>query len=372
MSSVEVVLLDALGGRPVILEDVLSIEYARAVGARGGFKIALPLGRYPVSAFQVDYRIEFWRTLPNGRKVLDTDTPFFIRGRRRARGADGSAVLEIRGPSAVELCARRIVAYAAASAQAVSNGPVDDVMKVVMRENFSTDATNVNRRIAEGLLVIDANESLGPTVKVRYSRRNVLDLFGELMAGSMAIGAPVFFDVVRHDSRALAFRTFIGQRGANRGASSGSPLVFSAGSGNLTEDVFEESYEDEVNVAYAGGSGQEADRLVGAYKDAERELRSVWGRREEWVDARDSSDIDALTQEATAAVLEGRPRNTVTGTLLSTEGARYGVDWGFGDRVVAESFGQTAEVWVNALSVVIDQAGEESITSKVEGVDVSA
>lgn len=371
-SSVEVVVLDHVGDRPVILENTLRVEYARAVGYPGGFKVTLPQDAYDPTLFAIDSRVEFWRSLPGGRKILDTDSPFFIRRRRRRRGPDGSATFEFLGPSAVELCARRIVAYPAASGQAVSNGPIDDILKVVMRENFSSDATNANRQIAAEFLTIEANQSLGPTVRVRYARRNVLDLFRDLMAGSMSVGEPVFFDVIRRDRVGLSFRTYIGQRGSDHGPGSSSPIVFSAAAGNLAEDAYDEDYEDEINVGYAGGSGEEADRLERAYKDATRELRSVWGRREAWVDARDSSDADALLQDATNVVLEGRPRNTISGTLISTEGTRYGIDWGFGDRVVAESFGVTTEAWANAIAVTIDERGEETITSKVEGVEVSA
>lgn len=368
---VEIVLLDLFGERRETLEGVTSINYARALGYPGSMTLELPVDAYDPQIFEIDSRIEFWRDIGEGRRILDTDAPFFIRRRRRKRSADGEVTLTISGPSAVELCNRRIVNYNAGSAQASKNAPADNMMKAIMRENFGTSAS-ATRQVSAEYLAIGGDFSLGPTVRAKFSRRNVLEVLRDLMFGSFSTGTPTFFDVVRYDQRALLFRTYVGQRGADHGRSSSEPVVFSAEAGNLTEDEFDENYEEEVTFATAGGSGQEADRVTASYNETTRSGRSPFGRREAWVDARDDADPTSLNQDATAAVNEGRPRLTVAGSLQSTEGTRYGKHWGFGDRVVAEIFGFELEVWVSAVAVSITEGGEENVTAKVEGVEVTA
>lgn len=372
VGDVEIVLLDIFGERVQVIGDFYTATYARSIGFPGSMTLELPLDAYDPNIFQIDGRVEFWRDVEGGRKILDTETPFFIRRRRRIRDESGDVRFVVSGPAAVELCTRRIVDYPAASQEAISNAPIDSIMVQVMKENFGTLATASRRVSSEFLDIPSTNPTLGPTSKVRYARRNVLELFRDLMYGSYSSGTPVFFDVVRYDQRKLAFRTYVGQRGANHGFSSPEPVVFSADAGNLAGDEFDENYDDEITAATAGGSGEEADRVTATYNESTRSGRSPFGRREAWVDARDSGDADALEQDATQAVNEGRPKNAVAGTLQSTSKTRYGVHWGFGDRVVAEIFGFELEVWVNAVSVSIDTKGGQNITAKVESVEVTA
>lgn len=371
VGDVEVVLLNPLGERVEIIGDYYTASYARSLGFIGSASVEMPLDAYNPGSFQIDGRLEFWREIEGGRSVLDTDTSFFIRRRRRVRQEGGEVNLTVSGPSAVEILNRRIVAWPAGSAQAVSNGPIDDIMLVVMRENFGT-AADPDREVSTDYLDIPANLSLGSTLKIRYARRNILELFRELSDASLQTSVPIFFDVVRHDQRALRFQPFAGQRGADHSASSPAPVVFSAETGNLSQDMLDENYEDEITVAWAGGQGEEADRVMGVGFDLVRLARSPWGWRETFIDGRDSTDSTALGSEASAAVVSGRPKNTVSATLLSTEQTRYGQHWGFGDRVVSEIFGFQFDVWVNAVSVTLTPDGKEEVVAKVEGVSVGA
>jgi hypothetical protein len=367
---VEIVLLNILGERTTVIGEYYSASYARSLGFPGAASIEVPFDAYDPSLFQIDGRLEFWREIEGGRRVLDTDAPFFIRRRKRVRQESGEVTLVISGPSAVEILNRRIVAWPAGSAQTVSNGPIDDIMLVVMRENYGV-AADPDREVSSDYLNIPSNLSLGSTLKIRYARRNILEIFRELSDASLQTDTPIFFDVVRHDQRALRFQPFAMQRGADHSASSTEPVSFSAAVGNLGEDSLDENYEDEITVAWAGGQGEEADRLVGVGYDLTRLARSPFGWREIFVDGRDSKDQTALNSEAQAAVAAGRPRNTVAASLLSTEQTRYGQHWGFGDRVAVEVFGSQFDAWVNAVGVTLSQGGEQDVTAKVEGVSVS-
>lgn len=368
-ADLEIVVRNPEGVRLGSIDKVISCEYGRSVGYPGSAVLSVNLGDLPYSLRKRDTRIGFWRDVGGGRTVLDTDTEFLVRGSNIKRTPDGTPRLTVRAVSAVDLLRRRIVAYAAGSSRAEQTGPIDDIMKTVVRENLGASATDVARRLDPKYFTVATNDSLGVSITKAFARRNVLELLRELMLSSLNDQPPIFFDVVRSSALAYEFRTYAGQRGIDR--SGGNAFVFSSEHANLSEEEIDLDAREEVNVAYAGGQGQKADRAVVEYADPERVLASPFNRCEAWVDSRDATKTSVLTADAKSRVRQGRSRIRVLGRLLSVPGSRYGVDWGFGDKVKGKVFHLTRTVWLNSLKVTIASSGDEQIEARIEGLDAS-
>lgn len=331
--------------------DLLRLDYVRAVNTPG--QMVMRLRNSFGQLFQEDSRIEVERRLPEGM-ALDTDTVWLVRDWDEVYTEQREEYIELRAVSAMELLDRRIVAYASGNPRASKTDQIDDMMKAIVRENMAEDVTD-NDRLIVGLTV-EPDQAAGPTGSKGFSRKNVLATLQDLSQDSIRLGTPVYFDINGH----LIFQTFVGQRGADHGRSSGQRVVLSRDNGSLTDIRRSYISADERNYVYAGGQGQGDDRQIVTVSDTLRISRSVFNRREIFIDARNTDDEDEITAEASAALREWRPRQRFTGKVIDSPALRYGRDWNFGDRVVVQHGDFVAEALINEIRVSLE-AGQETI-----------
>jgi hypothetical protein len=81
------------------------------------------------------------------------------------------------------------------------------------------------------------------------------------------------------------------------------------------------------------------------------------------MDARNADDTspqyaNMLQTEAIRAVLDGRPRLRLTGTILDVPPARYGRDYQHGDVIVAVDGDIIRNARITAVKVTVDSGGE--------------
>lgn len=378
------------GVRLAVLDQFIKLEYRRIVNHTGvaetaGAGSALPLrltlraDALPLRFIQRDSRLEIWRTCDASSPALsqesaatpavrtqelDTETAWFVRRVRKLFTGDGQRLLQLEAVPAIELLARRIVAYAAGTAQAGKSGPADDLMKQIVRENLGTQVGDSARDISDWLEILpDLGQA--PVVSKIFARRNVLHVLGELAQAALEAGTPLYFDIVCPTMERLEFRTYPGARGSDRTFPDGvSPLVLSPETGTLARVERSFDYEDEVTFVYAAGQGAESERLILETGDAARIAASPFGRRERLVDARhvaSSADLDA---EARAALAAGRPRDTFRATVVSKPGAAYGQHWRWGDRVTASFDGEIIACHIDEVHVTVEH-GRETVQASL-------
>lgn len=344
------------GVRIKLIDLFLRLEYVRVLNNVGVLKLALPFD-FPLAYLQIDGRLEVWRHLPGGVKILDTETVWLIRDVSKRLAEDGRRYIEIIAYSAVELLRRRIVAYAAGSSQAGKTDPADDIMKAIVRENLGSLATDTARDLS-AWLTVQADAGAGASVTKLFSRRRVLAVLQELAQASAEAGTPLFFDIVAPSVGSLEFRTFTGQRGIDHSASEAKPVVLSPASGTLTDVVRRFDYSSEENYIYTGGQGEEAVRTIVTASDSSRIALSPLNRCEGWVDARNTAD-SGLAAEAQAGLRSGRPRQVFSGKIVNTEAVQYGREWGFGDRVSGEFDGEVVDALIDKVQVVVENGAED-------------
>ncbi len=366
----EVWLDDPDGNRICLLDNTAGFEYALVANDPGWFSMELP-GTFDLTKIRIpDGIVEIWRGFGPG--TLRLENAFFILLRERG-SKDGNRFIKIAGPGVSELLVRRIVAYAAGSAQADQTDNTDDMAKEVVRDNLGADAA-AGRNLASvgGGFAVQANVGGGPSITKAFSWKNVQKVVEEIAGASQQGGTELYFDIVPSITDAgrvtFQFQTWTGQRGADRTADSESPVFFGEQWGNLENPLYSEDYRNTVNYVYVGGPGEGASRETTEVSDSVRIGASIWNRREGFKDARNTEpgDTAARTTEGNQMLNQGRPRLRFSGDVVDTEQARYGRDWFFGDRVTAVDGDLQFDCMIKALAVKLDGKGLESIGARLE------
>lgn len=392
---------DARGEHLAELSDRwLNLSAARVVNDVGGLTLTLP-GTFDHSLIEVDRQLEIYRTPQGGSftssPTLLIDTIWLIRGWQPRRDG-GKRVIDVFAVPLIELLTRRhastpggqlipgavypphpgypsevrLYDYTRCSAPApydeVFTCHVDDLMKILVSDAFGPNtgtlhlvpgsatatATTTGRDISTYLRIAPYN---GACLESEYYAldKSLIDCCKELceMSGAYswagAAGIPLYFDIEAVTSSQFEFRTYTYQRGVDRTVGTSSPLVVSESRGNMADASALYDYSTEVNYAYAT-TDNPAFRYAGEAYDLKRMLLSPFNRREthmvmtHWI-------LDGARFEAQALLNRTRAREKVTGVLIDSPACRFGVDWGFGDRVTVEVEDITADVMLKTVQV---------------------
>lgn len=367
-ATIEIWLCTDKGDRLHLLDAAASrLEYVKRGNGAGYFRLVYGK-ELPAELLQVDRMVQVWRR-PDGGGALSLEFLGFLRyWKHEIKGGEYS--LTLAGMDQNELAARRIVAYAAGTANAMASGPADDEMKDVFDTNF-VNATDADRNLDDNSqnVTVQGDQSLGASISKGFSWRDVPRVLGDLAdAARTAGGVEIFYalNVLGFDAQTgiphLQFQTQPGRMGrdlTNR-------VIFGTAYGNVEEAVLEEDWRDEVNFVYAAGQGEGPERVVKTAEDTARSGASIWNRREGFADARNEVDPDAVQDVADAAVAAGRPRLRFEATILDTADSRYGRDWLLGDAVTVHDFGR--EFWgvVRVVKVIWNRGAERVSTAIVD------
>lgn len=352
-----------------VLDTFVKLDYTKTINQPGWLSITVPPEAILFSEIRPDTRIEVRRQVDGKPFYTDLETSWLIRRWSKSLSSSGEKLVTLGGPSALDILQRRIVAYAAGSAQADKGATAaDNLMKDIVDENFLASATDTARRITS-YLSLQADAGVGPNITKAFARRNVLTVLQEISDSSVEAGTPIYFDLANSGTTGWEFRTYPNQRGTDRSSASGQPFVFSPDRLNLTDCQIEYDHSAEVTYAYAGGTGTEAARNIGTASNAIRISSSPLNRCEDFVDARNSgADAAQLADEADASVYKNRPRTPLTGKIIQTPTSRYGVEWFWGDKVIQEFDGIIQDVIINQIRVSVS-GGQEDISASVQVVD---
>ncbi len=359
----QLVLSNATGNRLALLEETLGFRYVRVVNGIGAWSVTLP-SSFDRSLFMVDARAEFWRS-GGGDLPLQLEMVGLLRHPQYPTGENGLLSNIIAGPDVNDLLRRRRVAWPAGSQQAQKTDQIDDMMKAIVRENLAW-AAGTGRDLSAFPLSVQADTRLGPSTTKDFAWRKVLDVLGELADEAAAQGTPVYFDIVPTSPTTFEFQTFVNQRGMDRSMTSANPVVVGAEFGTLETPSYEINYSQEENYIYGGGKGEGSERLVRQVSDTLRVGASPWNRCEGFADARNAETTAAIDAAANAALQAGRPKRKFAGNLIDTPGCRYGIEWGFGDKVTATYLGRQFTAIVKAVTVSVDGNGKETVSARLE------
>ena len=288
--------------------------------------------------------------------AFDLVSPFLVRSWSLSRDASGRETLEVLAVHPNDIVRRRIVAYAAGSSEADKSGPADNLIKAMVRENYVTP-TDATRTMAG--VVVDADQSLAPSVSKAFAWQNVLSVAQSLCQMAGQAGTYTGFEVVSSAVGAYQLRTYINQRGQDRRASAGRWLA-------LSPDVGVGAYQlgidhaEAVTAVIAGGQGEGSDRETQTALDAAAVAAGPLARVEDFRQATavPVGDSAGLLDEAEGALYARRPRWKFEGSAVNVAGALYGIDYGRGDRLTVEVGGLSFDVRVDPVRIQDGPQGE--------------
>lgn len=344
------------GQRIGIIENFAKLHFIRTENTIGALEVELPLLYYNPDEWWKNQVLEVWKQDGFGQS-LQGETAYFLRNWQLYRNDNYEQMIRLYAADANFLLASRIVAYAAGSAQADKTDEADDMMKAIVRENLGTLA-DATRQIAA--LTCEADLSLLPSTTKSFSRQNVFNVIRDISDATKETGTYNVFDVIRTTPCNFEFRVYKDRRGIDHSRDSSDPRFVGEKYGNLSKPSLEYRGSEEITFVYAGGQGEEADRIIKTAQDDSRIGDGYpFNRREYFRDARNCETDAAVQAEADAALAEGRPKRILTGDLIDMPSMKYGVHFGFGDLLTAEAFGVSMDVHVTSVDITAGPDGEK-------------
>jgi hypothetical protein len=353
-----------------VIDDFLFLETARAANEAGSLKVVVEKNNLPSNFLVKDSIIEVWRKLTGFKRAyLEGETQFRIVKTRET--STGSGIdLEIVAMDTMELMNRAVVAYPAGSAHASKSAVAGTVIYQFVYENMDiVGAVDVERWQTGGFPAawfrLAPNMGFGAAINSRDAiGKSVLAVCQDAARQSKELGTYIYFDIVYVAANQLEFRIYDGQRGINHGAGSGQEIVLSEAAGTLENTEKTVDYTGQISVAYALGAGQQDARLVGKASDAALLALSPFGRIEKSYDARQTTLQASLDNIAQETLGKYRLKTIINGGLADG-GLRYGIDYGFGDRLQIGFQSETYTARVNGIKITLNE-GKEEIRAALE------
>ena len=346
-SQYDINLCSPIGVPVAVIDDASTLEYARAVNTVGACTLIIPYTDRRWSLACTDAILNIWRRDDLGTRRRPMDTLWLLRKRKKSLGADGSLVMVLTFVDLMEVLTRRMIAYPELSARANRTGPVDDVIRQIVRDNYTDiDYTDPYCLHQPGgnlgtWMNVESDAGAGATVLDASPFGNVLSTI-QALAQSVWVTSRqyVAFDFEVQSLLSLDFRVYMGARGTDRTQKGSKPLTLSPESGTLGIVDYEEDWSTAATWVIVCGAGTGVDQVFGTCAVA-GSPNSPFGAIEYLETATTTSDDSALVQVATAAARQQRPTAQFTASIQQSAGFLYGRDFEFGDKLTVH-FGQQA------------------------------
>lgn len=364
------------GVQVALFDDWRSLSFSHQVNKPGSCSLGISGLDSRVGLFQLDGQIEIWRSdLANGLDWYN-EWEGLVRSEQRQTTEEGTKIYTAYARGYVDLLARRIIAYAAGSAQAEKNGLAGETaMKQFVDENAGPGATSPPRLLQSGVttgLTVQADGGLGGSWSGGRAYKNLLETLQKIAPQVL-----VDFDVIGTGAATFQFRTFTGQRGLDRtldglnpvtglNAAGNIPVVFSLPMGNMQDISYTMSRLDEATAVFVAGQGVEAERQVVLRTNGPRIADSPWNNREALRDARNvDEDTGALNVVGDQALLDLARQEKFIFRALQLPGQLYGKHYTWGDSITARYDSIQVNKLILGVDVKVDEKGE-AITPRFE------
>lgn len=294
------------------IDDYESLQFTRRFYRAGEFELHIALGKQNVDQLQKE------------RVIMIENQPHktgLIMHREITTGDDGIDRLMVKGPTLGGVLGRRITVtddYDRIRAKA------ETVMKHYVN-NHLISSTYSDRNIPFMAIAPDLQRGIETPWQTRFEP---LDQVTEEIARWCDIGWLVYLDV---PNQKWVFDVLEG-RDLTVEQNVLPPVIFSHEFDNIESQQFVDSDLQYKNVGYAGGPGEEDDRLIQVVGSA-----SGLDRREVFLDCSSAEDAVELVDLGEQALSEHGTIQTYDGRVLDTHSFQYEKDWDLGDRVTVQN-----------------------------------
>jgi len=206
-------------------------------------------------------------------------------------------------------------------------------MRAIVRENLGSSATDTARDLTSAGFEVEADTGSASSLDMAFAWKNVLRTLQDVARAAWEKnGERVYFGVIPQGSGWSAkFQVRVGWWSADHRYPDGThgALMFGPGFGNVSSLRLGLDRRREFNYVYAGGRGEEDDRLIVEVESTTLLNDSSLNRREMFFDGRSYDTSDRLTSAANARLRDGRPLRVAEATV-DKPSRDYGVTWWFG------------------------------------------
>lgn len=229
----------------------------------------------------------------------------------------------------------------------------ETILKTLVNSNIGATALASNGRVEDAVYTgfsIEADSARGNTLSIEISHQKLLDALKKIVDS-----AGGDFKVTR--TGLLTFRfDWIVPTDLSTGAAA---VVFSLENANMGDPKLAQMRSQESTVAFVGGAGEDANRVVRAVHGANY---SATNRIEMFVDARNSgSDTTILDGIGAIKLKEIQFRNVIEYDVLQTPTSRVEKDYFLGNKIKAVFAGVTATQYVDEL-IFAYRNGKEDVS----------
>ena len=376
----QIILKDANGIKLCAsIDNFVSAEYTRSVNSVGACKLVMSDSDIIKTVnswdkFKIDGRIEFWRSVNGAPMYLDGETVYFIRKVERDLAEDGSQIMTFTGEDTISLLNRRtaipdmvaLAAYYDITVAKEADNMLKDIFKNYLGADADTVATAAYGNVPAGTgvgfnwnayITQQINLTAAQQTTKKFPNRNVLQIMQEIAQDSATLGTYLAFDIVS-DGQSMQFRTYTGQRGLDRRASTGNALLIGPEVGNVLACHYEDDHSNEATYLVSGAG-------VPVFS-AEREGISPFGRIMRNIPPAPAGTAAQQTAYTNSQLRYNRPKKLFITTMIQTEGCLYGKHYGYGDYVTASTWGRQFDCHLDASDIKI-QNGEENVICLFRG-----
>lgn len=203
-------------------------------------------------------------------------------------------------------------------------------------------------------LTLAADERRGATCTYSARYEPISDIL-QALSYAGGVGWEVVLDT---DTRELVFQII---EGVSHTIADEHPVVFSPDLGNLLSVNYLNSLYDRKSVAYVGGAGEDASRVMQSVYLTDEEP-SGYDRRETFVDASNTSDLAELTTVGQSELAEMSGTVSLDASLNQGAPLKYGTHYDLGDIITVDYAGvATADIRIISITEEILGGGRGSV-----------
>jgi len=227
-----------------------------------------------------------------------------------------------------------------------ASGAVETVLKHFVNSQC-VNPENSDRKIPNLIIAEDLQRGQNIAIDLRFQK-----IGDELykLAEAYDLGHHIYLDA---QNRQLIYDVF---EGVDKSASqtTNNRVIFSDAFKNIYSEEIIVDGKGEANYAYVGGQGTGIDRVI-----AEVGTTTGYGRKELFVDARDSLDADLPLRGQEELAKRARILSIKARVLPDRKNAEYRKDWDLGDIVTVwlKKFGIRQDLRITQITEIYDKDG---------------
>lgn len=297
------------------IDDYESLIFIRRFFDIGEFELHINLSKVSVDMLVEDNLIMIGK---DRRRVG------IIRYKEIKLNEDGTETTVIKGHTLKSIMNRRIIIPPTSQGFDNAIGSQEKIMKHFVN-NHMVNPTDLDRKIPQ--LYINPNQDRGKQDKWRGRHELVSDKLTEI-----GLYANLGWDVWLDDKNKRWVFDVIEGRSLVSGQSKYPPVIFSVDFDNIKGQSYIDNSTNFSNVGYAGGKGDDEDRLIQQVGDSKG-----LGRVESFLNCSNADDIEELKREGKVKLSELKRISTFESQIIDTKTFIYGEDWDLGDIVTIQN-----------------------------------